>query len=50
MNPSNNWGGKRKGSGRPPTGRKARTYRLTDEEHEILKEHLRTIREIKGCK
>lgn len=38
------WGGKRKGAGRPPTGRKRRTFYLTDEEHIAAKEFIEKIR------
>lgn len=38
------WGGKRKGAGRPATGRKRRYYYVTDEEHETLTAILRELR------
>lgn len=44
INIKTGWGGRREGAGRPATGRKKRTYYVTDEEHERLKEYLQTLR------
>lgn len=45
------WGGKRPGSGRPATGAKPnRTFRLTDEEHEKVKEFIKQLRKGKEGK
>jgi len=41
---SPNWGGKRPGAGRIPTGRKPRLIRLTDEEYEQLKPYIEKVR------
>lgn len=38
------WGGYRPGAGRPATGRRKRTYYVTDEEYEKLKEYLQSLR------
>lgn len=38
------WGGRREGAGRPVTGRKKKTFYVTDEEYEKLKEYLQTLR------
>lgn len=38
------WGGKREGSGRPSTGRKTKNFYVTDEEYDLLKTYLETIR------
>lgn len=38
------WGGKREGSGRPTTGRKKKTYYITEEEDQLLREFLENIR------
>ena len=43
-NPSPNWGGIRPGSGRKPTGRKARNIRLTDEEYKKLIPYIEKVR------
>jgi hypothetical protein len=38
------WGGKRKGSGRPSTGRERKIYYVTDEEHKALQKYLESLR------
>jgi hypothetical protein len=40
-----NWGGRREGAGRPATGRKKRTYYVTDEENEALRKYLEELRQ-----
>lgn len=40
-----NWGGPREGSGRPSTGRKRQNFYITDEENDLLREHLKQLRE-----
>ena len=40
----NGWGGRRKGAGRPATGRKKRTMYITDDEYEVLSNTLKTLR------
>ncbi len=47
----NNWGGKRKGAGRPLTAgvvRKQRQLRATDEEWEIIKEFSKILKKDKA--
>jgi hypothetical protein len=39
------WGGRREGAGRPATGRKKRTYYVTDEENEALRKYLEELRQ-----
>ena len=44
----NNKGGKREGAGRPsgtlrPSGKKARSFRLTDEEYELVKDFIKKL-------
>ena len=39
------WGGAREGAGRPSTGRGKKTFYITDEENEKLREHLEELRE-----
>ena len=46
-------GGKREGAGRPvgsvrPSGKKARNFRLTDEEYEKIKEFIKQLRKPSG--
>jgi hypothetical protein len=38
------WGGKRKGSGRPSTGRKKHQFYVTDSEAEQIKQLIDTLR------
>jgi hypothetical protein len=40
----NNWGGKRKGAGRPTTGRKTKTFYITEEEDKKLRAYLKELR------
>lgn len=47
VNISTNWGGPRKGSGRPATGRKFTRIYVTEEEDKKLREYLKTLRESK---
>lgn len=39
------WGGRRKGAGRPATGRKKRTMYITDSEYQKLTEYLNSLRQ-----
>lgn len=38
------WGGKRRGSGRPPTGRKQYGFRATEEEYKLIKKYIDEVR------
>lgn len=38
------WGGTRKGAGRPSTGRKKKSFYITNEEDEKLREYLEELR------
>lgn len=42
--PRGDWGGAREGSGRPSTGRKKKSFYITDEENEALRKHLEELR------
>ena len=44
QNPSENWGGTRKGAGRPSTGRKKVVLYVTEQEKEKIKELIRNLR------
>jgi hypothetical protein len=44
MNKQSTWGGQRKGSGRPSTGRKKQQFYITDEENTLLKKYLEELR------
>lgn len=44
VNIKTGWGGYRPGAGRPATGRKKKTFYITDEEYDKLKKHLETLR------
>lgn len=39
-----NWGGKRPGAGRKPSGRKTKNFYITEEEYEALKKYLEILR------
>ncbi len=41
------WGGAREGAGRPASGRKRQSFYITDEENQLLREHLEKLREEK---
>lgn len=42
------WGGAREGAGRKPTGRKKKTFYVTDEEYESLQKYLKELRKPRG--
>lgn len=44
----NSWGGAREGAGRKPTGRKKKTFYVTDEEYESLQKYLKELRKPRG--
>lgn len=39
------WGGKRPGAGRPSTGRKKKTFYITDDEDQKLRDYLNILRQ-----
>lgn len=38
------WGGRREGAGRKPSGKRKRTFYITDEEYSKLKKYLQSLR------
>lgn len=40
----NSWGGRRAGAGRPGSDKRKRTFYITDEEYQLLRQYLEKLR------